>query len=107
LSTALQQTILNSQSRGFSSNELSRTYSSLRLVTLCYICFLDDTLISYFQIFDNRGNRVEKLHLISDLAQAMGHMEHKPLINARNILLRSVPNTISGIVFDKFIEFSS
>mmetsp|Transcript_21290 Transcript_21290/g.21428 ORF Transcript_21290/g.21428 Transcript_21290/m.21428 type:complete len:99 (-) Transcript_21290:221-517(-) len=54
----------------------------------------------------SRRNRLYRLHTLSNLAQIWGHIDNKNYSYARDVMLKAIPNSIKGYVFDRFIELS-
>lgn len=53
-----------------------------------------------------RSRRLRPLHLLSNVSQALGHMESQALCSVRDSLLRLTPPFIKGRVMDSMIDFS-
>ena len=50
--------------------------------------------------------RVRKMHLLSNAAQATGHMRSPILNRVRDLALRCVPSAVKGWVFDQVLRFT-
>jgi len=60
-------------------------------------------LLSYEK---ERAPRVRKMHLLSNAAQATGHMRLPVLNRVRDLALRCVPSAVKGWVFDQVLRFT-
>ena len=53
-----------------------------------------------------RLTRLQRLHLVSNIAQGMGHMEGPTACRVRDVLLRMAPPPLKSWAFDRAIEYS-
>ena len=68
------------------------------------IAMITSTLQDYEQ---RRGRRIQKLHIISNLTQFIGHIEGQEANNLRNMLINLVPTWVKGRLFDLIIKYVS
>ena len=59
---------------------------------------------SLFRYEEARYNRLRRLHLVSNMAQMVGHIESPGWCSTRDSLLRLLPISMKGKTFDHFIR---